>query len=414
MTQCQLDVEPLGVSRKKDVSKRSSRYELLDACRGAACLAIVVYHATLFQAMSSTGNPGSDFASKLLQFAHRLNAGVPIFFVISGYCIAATADSTRRKNEPTSQYFKRRFRRIFPPYWVVLVASVLIIGIVDTVVAPRFISTPPREIARPWWLSLSQWIGNFTLTETWRHQIFGGNRCILVGQAWTLCYEEQFYAVVGATLFFFRKRFFLAIYLLSATCLAIRVFAFDFAISYARGFFFDGFWLLFALGLLVYSHVNMQQGWLRRLVALVLIGSTIAGFYSNMFPQGFLVAAVFAVALIVLRPWEAAIARSGAIAFFNWCGVRCYSIYLVHGLLVEILAKALFLAGIKSSWLTLLVTIPSCMVVSLYLGDLFYHFVERHFLNTTKISSKAAAVELSTAGNEVEARPTLAQMSAEL
>ena len=53
-------------------------------------------------------------------------AGVPIFFVISGYCISATADSARRKGLPARTYFWRRFRRIFPPYWIFLMAAVTV------------------------------------------------------------------------------------------------------------------------------------------------------------------------------------------------------------------------------------------------------------------------------------------------
>ena len=40
-----------------------------------------------------------------------------LFFVISGYCIAAACDASARRRTPLTDYFWRRFRRIFPPFW---------------------------------------------------------------------------------------------------------------------------------------------------------------------------------------------------------------------------------------------------------------------------------------------------------
>ena len=52
----------------------------------------------------------------LITFSHRLNAGVAMFFVISGYCITAAADSARRQQYSVGQYFARRFCASFRRY----------------------------------------------------------------------------------------------------------------------------------------------------------------------------------------------------------------------------------------------------------------------------------------------------------
>jgi peptidoglycan/LPS O-acetylase OafA/YrhL len=62
--------------------------------------------------------------------------------------------------------------------------------------------------SRPWWYSGWQWLGNLTLTESWRWHAIGDQRAHFPAQAWTLCYEEQFYAVVGLLLAISRRRFF--------------------------------------------------------------------------------------------------------------------------------------------------------------------------------------------------------------
>ena len=99
------------------------RYNSLDFWRGTACLFIVVLHAAFFAKVGLTDAEMHKHHLAAMVFNlinHWMWVGVPMFFVISGYCIAATADSSRRKSHPTANYFKRRLKRIFPPYWVVL------------------------------------------------------------------------------------------------------------------------------------------------------------------------------------------------------------------------------------------------------------------------------------------------------
>ena len=50
------------------------------------------------------------------------------------------------------------------------------------------------EYQSPGELDWSQWVGNLTLTETWRHLAWGVvDHEPYTRVAWTLCYEEQFY-----------------------------------------------------------------------------------------------------------------------------------------------------------------------------------------------------------------------------
>src|SRR5262249_34134627 len=71
---------------------RCPRYQSLDAWRGVACLMVVVYHATIIT-HDTRPQSSSGLAHNIITQAHLLNAGVPMFFVISGYCISAAADS---------------------------------------------------------------------------------------------------------------------------------------------------------------------------------------------------------------------------------------------------------------------------------------------------------------------------------
>ena len=130
--------------------------------------------------------------------------GVPVFTVISGYCVTATADLRSLEQEPIARYFHRRLRRIFPPYWAAVALQAIFVIAIDVWLAPGFLSTARPRISRPDELTFSQWIGNLTLTESWRFHgapmLGDADRRYFLGQAWTLCYEEQFYVVVGILL----------------------------------------------------------------------------------------------------------------------------------------------------------------------------------------------------------------------
>jgi peptidoglycan/LPS O-acetylase OafA/YrhL len=65
----------------------------------------------------------------------------------------------------------------------------------------------------------------------------------------------------------------------------------------------------------------------------------------------------------------------------SFWGRRCYSLYLLHGPIVELLKWNLFRWGVTSNAGTLLVTVPVCMVAALVPSALFHHFVEQRFAN---------------------------------
>ena len=108
---------------------RSPRYESLDIWRGIACLMVVVCHSTFYLSASPMRWHGF-FQGGVVFLLTRMWMGVPIFFVISGYCISATCDSSRRRSSPMSQYFQRRLKRIYPPYLLFTGVAVILFTLV--------------------------------------------------------------------------------------------------------------------------------------------------------------------------------------------------------------------------------------------------------------------------------------------
>lgn len=107
-----------------------------------------------------------------------------------------------------------------------------------------------NPIPDPFSLSIPHWLGNLTLTESWRGTAFGGQQYFL-GPILSLCYEEQFYLVCGLLLFVSRWCFFRNALLVSLATVVVATVA-AVAGLHLQGFFFDGRWLMLAFGILVY------------------------------------------------------------------------------------------------------------------------------------------------------------------
>jgi peptidoglycan/LPS O-acetylase OafA/YrhL len=365
---------------------RNPRYQSLDLWRGIACLLVVVIHST---AIFRRHNP--DYSSSLIWLTTFGWIGVPIFFVISGYCISATADSTRIKGHSVRTYFTRRIKRIYPPYWIAITIGIGLFVALELILHTHVLSANPEPQWRPWWFSPMEWLGNLTLTETWRSHVLGSDRGLFLQQAWTLCYEEQFYLVVGLILLCASTHFFGAVIAITIGVLLAMLLLPPASIS---GFFLDGQWLAFAAGILVYYAVNYshQPGRVLAIISLILAGSIAA----YLAVGGLSIGLFFALLLLLLHPFDAWTRRQNYLAPFFWCGTMCYSLYLVHMLVVTMISRIAFDAGYSSPTATILFVLPICITASLVAGWMFYLGIERRFLNSKRAATQAAsAIELS-------------------
>jgi peptidoglycan/LPS O-acetylase OafA/YrhL len=380
------------------------RYDSLDAWRGVACLLVIVYHSTLFAATPADWDrvvrTGGSVAEIALMACTQGKVGVPIFFVISGYCIAASAESVRRGTHTSGAFFLRRFRRIYPPYWILLLATIYIVTLLPSSLLPGETLGEPDLLPRPGKLEPANWVGAATLTEEWRPLLGGPEKLHFLNHAWTLCYEEQFYAVVGLILVFARRRFYPAVafvtlvtYLnvtdlnaLVGSKIGVDLNRFQLLLP---GTFLAGLWLAFAAGVGVYYAVTRNDPRVNRFLTILLLGGTawaaqpIEGLlqYDTTLSKCLVVAFPFALLLVALHPFDAVLATARFLAPLRFCGRMCYSLYLVHAPICVVLAWSLYRAGLTSATTTLLVTLPACLVISIGCGYAFHRLVERHFLN---------------------------------
>jgi peptidoglycan/LPS O-acetylase OafA/YrhL len=337
---------------------------------------VIVFHSTFFAMSAARGAPAWS-AAWMVGLTDHLSMGVPIFFVISGYCISATADAARRRQQGTLEYFRRRIRRIYPPYliWIgVLACCIALISRIDgNLVRDERYSLIPFASLTKW-----QMVGNLTLSEGWLGYLVRRPGRWFLGSAWTLGYEEQFYAVTGFLLLVLPRRFFLGAGLVSLLVFFTRDFV-------PVGFFMDGLWLHFAEGVLVYyalvygSRRQRQAIGVALCLAILVIATTgwsLAPRYGREYD---LFALGTATLLLALRPYDSVTAKT--LSPLGKLGLRTYSLYIVHQPVCLVISGLLWRSGIQRPVATLLLTVPACVLGSIAVGFPFCKLAERPFLN---------------------------------
>jgi peptidoglycan/LPS O-acetylase OafA/YrhL len=382
---------PARAGARDDPAARGDRYPLLDVFRGVACLMVVLHHAGF--AVACDAPKGSDFDSVLrravVEAFWRMNQGVPLFFVISGYCIAASVAAARLRGAGAGRFLARRAWRIYPPYWAALLGFVAVVAGLDALGLQRLHYGTGRhalQLASPGDLDAVQWAGNVTLTEEYRTAFWRTPRpWVYTRVAWSLCYEEQFYFVCSLALLLARRPF-RALAVVTALTLAWRLRLEDIGRAWWLGGTFPSLWHEFAVGLAVYWRLNRAASpGARSAVDLALVGLVLLwrnGFLRGTPVEGSsAVAASFGLALIGLRRWDGRSARVGWLAPLRACGRRSYSIYLVHLPVCTVGNLSLHELGLTSFWGMVLVMIPVVSAAAVGAGWLFHGLVERHFLN---------------------------------
>jgi peptidoglycan/LPS O-acetylase OafA/YrhL len=307
---------------------KPQRFGGLDALRALAALAIVEFHAVGIYARGSAADAWTH------DWVARLDVGVPVFFLLSGFLLYRPFARARAAGEEPRlrAYAWRRVLRIFPGYWVALVVAVLALGLTGAL-APRYL----------------------LLVQSYSKDTVAGG----LPQAWTLCIEIAFYAFLplwAAAVRRLRAPELPALALLFAVSIAYKLIVLGAALGPHVGavdpwiIALPAYWDMFALGmgLAVISTRRSIPGhpvaWWLAAAALFVLSAKGAGL-AHPSPAGFthgqvivrhyLYAAiafcVLAAALTGPRPLEIAPLRA--------LGRVSYGIYLYHLTVLGLLGK---------------------------------------------------------------------------
>lgn len=373
------------------------RFDLIDAWRGLAALAVVIHHvAHIF-----IGGPA-----------------VMLFFVISGYCIAASADSCHRRGFGFGTFMMRRIRRIYPPYllslmfWTITrVAKWYFSGVND--MAQSLHGVPRTAV---------DWVQNVTLTQ-WLSLLrnplpsAAENQTLFVAAYWSLCYEEQFYLLTGLMLA--AASVFKVTIRSMVTALIVVGLVWNVLFPQICYGVFIEYWALFGLGALVFYRLCRSTPAQRRLIDAGLIAVFLGAAALRFLPafngsapwavdapglsfskraelrlvyEELLIGAGFAMLLILMRPLSEKVRGRLWYKPFAALGMITFSLYLIHQFnlnFIRAVTDRLFgMVGLMTTtpdggrepsivWLSLTVQI----LLHIGLASIFWCFCERPFLN---------------------------------
>jgi len=146
-------------------------FPCVDGLRGVAAISILVFHVAFIS--------GLGFRHRTLGlFLARLDVGVPLFFVISGFLLYrpyVTAHLTDQPHPGTSSFLVRRLLRIVPAYWVVLAVVSFGLGL--------------KHLG-----GIGGALIYFGFLQIYDNAHAGGG----ISQAWSLCTEMTFYLALPA------------------------------------------------------------------------------------------------------------------------------------------------------------------------------------------------------------------------
>ncbi|MBL8816812.1 MAG: acyltransferase [Planctomyces sp.] len=384
-------LEP-SVEAPPTIVSRNSHFTPLDALRGIAAFAVVAFHMRYTESVK-------DLVAPVYWLARSGHLGVAMFFVISGFCLGASAAASQRKGESTGSFLFRRLRRIYPPLWC---------SIIFVICLPWLKYGAFKILGRaPQWpeplfadFGFVDWFGTASLLQVFRFpEMPVDDKFDKINVVyWSLAIEVQFYLVMALLLQFRRWYYPGLVMITSLSVLAAWCPGFE-GLRLNTGFFLR-YWPMFAAGILVYE-LRRRDITLQRLIsgrqALILskfllfvvvsfaVGWIISG--RRFTPDVFAMLTAITVWLLIL--WEDDVIRRnpGRQSFWgrlfwplSFLGLISYSVYLIHFNLYKIPELILGPQRVAASpILQFAITIVVCL-----LCYPFYLLCERPFLTSSK------------------------------
>jgi exopolysaccharide production protein ExoZ len=345
------------------------RLPWLDGMRGAAALAVVVFHVYVISFHYYP--PGSALMTSaavraFMSLARWGSLGVPVFFVLSGFCVG----QTWLRSRSASQFFLRRWWRIFPAYYASLALVLGCALAVKLFTGANDITTLPAPTAGHLLATLALLTSPATSVPglTWVY--------------WTLTYEVVFYAILTPLLVLPERPRLIVLGTLNTAICVLGAWP-NLALS-PGPLFFAGLWPLFGLGLAVVlaprdRRVAAIVGLVSLLAALRLIPG---GSHPGVAPAALVTAALVAAC--------AAGCRLPRWRLLEKIGGFSYSLYLIHVPVLLALGKYLVLRPEQTA-ARFFIGLTAAVALILACALVFYRCFERPHLQSRGVEPAPAA-----------------------
>ncbi|MCF3648664.1 acyltransferase family protein [Synoicihabitans lomoniglobus] len=143
----------------------------IDGLRGLGAVMVVIFHIN-----EGPLNPADTYHNVV-----KLGwLGVPVFFVVSGFCISNATNTCAGL-----AFFARRFLRIYPPYWVSLLVVLAVVAVRVFQIGTNDVTALPHDLKSVLYTALA-FVGDVSgvTSMNWVY--------------WSLGYELAFYLHFGA------------------------------------------------------------------------------------------------------------------------------------------------------------------------------------------------------------------------
>jgi peptidoglycan/LPS O-acetylase OafA/YrhL len=335
----------------------NQRFQFIDGLRGIAALSVVLFHIHL--AIKKHTAYALPFFLEEVFFTGYL--GIQIFFVLSGFVIAYSVRNASNDLSFFSRFFIRRSLRLDPPYWVVIILTLLLAGIAGL--------TFKSGTEFP-----------FSGTQIFYNLIYLPDLMqvpLIIPVAWTLCVEFQFYLVFALLILMIQytglnKR--MALVLWGVLSLFSILQNTPWAVIHLKPVTFIPHWYSFFLGCTVcWAMLDKKIRaflWINYLIVLSLSFWTSTPHAAVSLATALLIDGVSLVGGLhrVLKE-----------RFFQYTGRLSYSLYLIHWPIGMKLVDLGYKMGgdLMASPAAVALLFIFTLLVTLGAADLFYRLVEK-------------------------------------
>lgn len=350
------------------------RFRSLDSLRGLAALAVVFHHCLL--TLPASAYSRGDFAWWFVRTPLKLLVDGPgavlLFFVLSGFVLAASIDAGQRHGGAGFHYGRfaaKRFLRIYPPFAAIILASAGLYFLVQP--------TPVEGLSG--WFNHQSWAypvtpqliaGHLLMTDQHRDMS-------LMNVMWSLVHELRISMIFPLVFFSLRAR---PVTTLVVTALmsaganyALSHYDLDPVTQTLCGS--TQYILMFAVGTLLFQHNQILSARVQRTRGVGAIALVLAGAWLFYQPRSMPVIGLWSPGLAASCYVIAAFASPTLVRLLtggaaSWLGKVSYSLYLVH------LPILLTLVHLFSGQVPLPFLLAATVVLSLIAAGLSYRWVE--------------------------------------
>ncbi len=372
---------PLSARLQRALSRKTHGGRFIpeiDGLRFPAITIVVIGHlCAYFHEVSAYPRARTPLESLLQWPIDQSGKGVFLFFIISGYVLALPFVRMHCANGPPvrlSEYFLRRVTRLEPPYMLVLLLF-LFIKIAGRAAGQTVGTEGVPELIR-----------HFFASAVYLHNMVYGVPSTINGVAWSLEVEIQFYLLMPllARIFMIRTATTRRLILVSLALLSVALQYRFGAVPNRWAYSVAGSLHLFVLGLLLadvsvvdalFDDATTTRWW----DAVALIGWPALLLMPRASPWTAVLFPVTCVALFIAAFRGTVTNRFFRAKIVTTLGGMCYSIYLLHFMLIGVIGRVIF-ARLPSTGTLLtdfLVQAPMLLAFALAFSAIFFMLIER-------------------------------------